>query len=152
MIYRSPQEKRDARLARGNTHRVANQLRRYFAPNSVLPPPGSTRGATGNRNVTQTAANSPNTTPTDQDFIQLVPTATPGNGASATWRFSTQFQNPPVVTATFVGKYPGGSGGSAGTPQELHLQGRGNTVGAVILSSADDDARLIHVQAQGNPS
>ena len=47
---------------------MANQMRRYFAPRSMLPPPGSVRGATGNRNVSLTAANSANAAPTDSAY------------------------------------------------------------------------------------
>lgn len=149
MIFRSPQEKRDNLKARGNTHRVANQLRRYFAPTSVLPPPGSTRGATGNRNTAQTANNSPNTTPTDNVILQLIPTGTPGQGASANWRFKTQFNNPPTVTAIAISPYKNGMGTIVA--QELYAQGHGANVGSIIHSTADDDARLVFVHAVGNP-
>lgn len=149
MIFRSPQEKRDNLKARGNTHRIANQLRRYFSPASVLPPPGSTRGATGNRNTAQTADNSPNTTPTDNVILQLIPTGTPGAGASANWRFKTQFNNPPTVTVTAISPY--NLHGST-VAQELYAQGKGNAFGAIIHSTADDDNRLVFVHAVGNPS
>jgi len=149
VIIRSIQERRERRTQAGNDHRIANRMRRYFAPASTLPPPGSTRGSTGNRNVSQTAGNSPNTTPTDNAIIQLIPTATPGTGATANWKFSTPFKNPPTVTATALTSYMNGM--MVIVAQELYLQGKGANVGAIIHSTADDDARLISVHAVGNP-
>lgn len=148
-ILRRPRTADEKRTRTQNTHRIANQLRRYFAPASTLPPPGSTRGSTGNRNVTQTAGNSPNTTPTDNAIIQLIPTATPGTGATANWKFSTPFKNPPTVTATALTSYMNGM--MVIVAQELYLQGKGANVGAIIHSTADDDARFISVHAIGAP-
>lgn len=149
MIIRNPQQRAERRKKPGDDHRIANRLRRYFAPASTLPPPGSTRGMTGNRNVTQTAQNSPNTTPTDNAIITLIPTASAGTGATANWKFSTAFKNPPTVTATALTAYT--HSGSI-VAQELYAQGPGSNVGAIIHSTADDDARLIFVHAVGNPN
>lgn len=149
-LIRSLKEKRERRAGQTPTHTMANRMRRYFAPSSTLPPPGSTRGQTGNRNVTQTAGNSPNTTPTDNAIIQLIPTGTPGTGATANWKFATQFQSPPTITVTPIGFYRNGSGTIV--PQEVIAQGKGSNVGAILHSTADDDVRLVMVKAQGNPS
>jgi len=150
MLIRSLKEKRERNSSQQSTHQQANKMRRYFAPASTLPPPGSTRGATGNRNVTQTSGNSPNTTPTDNQIIQLIPTGTPGTGATANYKFGTAFNNPPTVTVTALTFYKDGGGNIVA--QELVAQGKGSNVGSIIHSTADDDDRLVFVHAVGNPN
>ena len=90
-MIRSLAEKK-ARALQPTTQQTANVMRRYFAPASVLPPPGSTRGNTGNRNTAATATNAPNTTPTDSALLTFIPHT---NGALAVWKFSTPFTKPP---------------------------------------------------------
>lgn len=138
-MIRSLAEKK-ARALMATTHQEANKMRRYFAPASVLPPPGSTRGQTGNRNTAATATNAPNTTPTDSKILTLIPHT---NGALAVWKFSTQFTKPPAVTATAQQANPT-------APQELSVI-QVTTTGAVVQSSDPADVRLVHFQAVQTP-
>lgn len=142
MIIRSIQERRERRTQAGNDHRIANRLRRYFAPSSTLPPPGSTRGLIGNRNVTQTSQNSPNNTPTDAAIIQLVPGSPV---ATAVWTFKTKFTNPPVVSAIAL------TTSLTGNPQEITVAGQLNKgdSGVTLQSSDPGDERFLHVTATG---
>lgn len=141
MIIRSLQQKKEHRIQAGEVHRMANRLRRYFAPASLLPPPGSTRGSTGNRNVALTAANAANAVPTDQAVLPLV------NGV-ALWRYTTKFNNPPLATATAIGL----DGGIISNPQEITTKGAGTSESVIFLSSDATDSRLIVVHAHGNPT
>ena len=140
MIIRSLKQKQEASVSSPQVHRMANQMRRYFAPRSMLPPPGSVRGATGNRNVAITAANAANAAPTDTAVLQFV------NGV-ALWRFATKFNNPPLSTANAIGF----DGGSPANPQEIMTKGPGTNEAVIFLSSDATDSRLITVHALGNP-
>jgi hypothetical protein len=138
-MIRHPQP-RSVRLSqqqasRGQTHRLANDLRRYFAPASTLPPPGIVRGATGNRNVSVTSLSSPNYTPNDQTRVQL-------RNGRAQWHFTTKFTYPPSVHAT--AELQNGT-------QELVIDELTPT-GVVIRSSDATDHRIIHIHAAANSS
>ena len=144
MIIRSLKQKQEASVSSPQVHRMANQMRRYFAPRSMLPPPGSVRGATGNRNVAITAANAANAAPTDGAYLKLVPTT---GGSVASWTYSTKFNNPPIVTANAQGF----DGGSPGNPQEIVVKGQGTNEAVIFLSSDAADTRIIFAHARGNP-
>jgi hypothetical protein len=126
----------------GQVHHIANLLRRYYAPASLMPPPGLTRGSTGNRNVAITSDAAPNYTPNDQATIRLV------NGV-AIWRFSTAFKNPPISKATAVGVLLDGGGNPVAN--EIYAQGIGTRTGVIFHSTDTSDTRLIMVHAAGNP-
>ena len=144
MIIRSLKQKQEASVSSPQVHRMANQMRRYFAPRSMLPPPGSVRGATGNRNVSLTAANSANAAPSDSAIVKL---QAGSSVASALWAFTTKFNNAPIITAIALTTNPNG-------PQELTIQSTLNKGGpGVIIQSTDPaDTRLVHVTATGNPN
>src|SRR5580700_7110705 len=129
-------------ISSGDVHFIANRLRRYFAPASVLPPPGIPRGSTGNRNVSITSNASPNYTPNDQATIHF-------KGGVAVWRFTTKFQKPPICKATAIGQLAPG-----GTPEvnEIYLQGPGTNQSIIFHSSDPNDNRFLHVHAAGNPN
>lgn len=142
-MIRTPQQAKERRVTPGEVHFLANRLRRYFAPASIFPPPGSTRGMTGNRNVSISSGIQANTAPTDRSVIRF-------GGGRAIYRFTTSFKNPPIIKAIAVTANPNG-------PQEITLAGYasvrgGGNVTAVILQSSDaTDSRLLHVSAEGNP-
>jgi hypothetical protein len=136
-LIRSLQERKERLSKPGEDHRTANRLRRYFAPVSMLPPPGSIRGATGNRNVALTATNNANAAPTDSAYIPLTPQT---GGAVGVWSYKTKFGKPPNVTATAVVINPNG-------PSEITPQGTGTTASIIIRSSDPNDTRLVYVQA-----
>ena len=140
-MIRKPIRRAERVAQQANTHRLANKLRRYFAPASFLPPPNIPRGTTGNRNVAISSQNSPNYTPNDQAMIPLI------NGV-AVWHFATQFKNPPICKATAIGVRV--SGGSP-VPNEIYLQGVGTPTGQIFHSTDTTDNRYIHVHAAGNP-
>lgn len=141
-MIRKPLSRRERTLFQTQTHRTANRLRRYFAPASIFPPPGSARGSTGNRNVAISSQNSPNYTPNDQAMIKLQ------NGV-ATWHFSTTFNSPPICKATAIGVRM-----SMGNPvaNEIYVQGVGTPTGQIFHSTDPTDNRYIMVHAAGNPS
>jgi hypothetical protein len=154
MIIREPRRAGDKRsfakgLQSGDVHKLANRLRRYFAPNSVLPPPLSLPTRTGNRSTAITSANSANNRPDDSTIVQLKPG---GTAASAVWTYSTKFNNPPIVTATAVSANPT-------APAELTIRGIGSpsdsvtraVTGVIVQSSDPNDTRFVHVHATGNP-
>ena len=126
---------------------LANRLRPYFAPASVLPPPGIPRGSTGNRNVSLTSGQSPNYSPTESTIVRLgSPNST---AARVTYNFKNKYKNPPVISHIVVGAYSG----SSATPPEITLLGmipRANN-GVTIQSSAPDDTRFVHINIVGNP-
>ena len=135
-LIRSLAEKRARKASQPNHHRMANLLRPYFSPASVFPPPGSTRGQTGGRNVTQSSENSPNTTPTDSTILAFIPHS---GGAIAVWKFATGFTAKPSVTANAQKANTNG-------PQELNVI-QITPQGAIIQSTDPADNRLVHVQA-----
>ena len=143
-MIRTPQQASDKRkTSAGDIHFIANRLRRYFAPASIFPPPGSTAAMTGNRNVSISSGIQANNPPQDTQVIRL-------GGGRAIYRFATAFKNPPIIHAIAVTANPNG-------PQEITLAGYasvrgGGNVTAVILQSSDaTDSRLLHVTATGNP-
>jgi hypothetical protein len=134
-LIRKPLSREHIRLQAGEQQRIFMQLRRYFAPASIMPAPGSTPSLTGGRNTVLTAQNAANATPTDSATIAL-------NGGQLTWYYKTQFKNPPNVTATAVQK---------NGVQELFLQGPGSNVAVVIKSTDTGDTRLVNLHAVGAP-
>lgn len=120
---------------------MANRMRPYFAPASFLPPPGITRGSTGNRNVAISAQHSPNYTPNDQAMIKMQ------NGV-AVWTFSTVFKNPPICKATAIGVRMSGGNPVA---NEIYVQGVGTPTGTIFHSTDTSDNRYLMVHAAGNP-
>jgi hypothetical protein len=137
-MIRKPISKRERTTFQTQTHRTANRLRQYFAPASMMPPPGITRGSTGNRNVALSSQASPNYSPNDQAIIKL------HNGV-AVWHFSTVFKNPPICHAIALGQ-------QGTSVQEIYLQGIGTPTGQVFHSTDPTDQRYIHVHAAGNPA
>lgn len=125
------------RLQRGESQRIFMQMRRFFAPASIMPAPGSTPSMTGGRNTVLTAQNSANATPTDSATIALV-------GGSLTWYYKTKFKSPPNVTATAVTQNSSGV-------QELVLKGPGTAVACIINSTDPNDTRLVNLHAVGTP-
>jgi hypothetical protein len=144
VVLRSIAEKRMRRKdgPGSNAHRLANQMRRYFAPASTLPPPSSS--GYGGRNTTATANNSQNTTPTDNAVIQF-------KAGKLVWRFKTNFQFTPTVTATAITANQNG-------PQELTLftlasaRNAGGGGGVIIQSSDPTDTRFVNLHAVANPT
>lgn len=136
MIHRKPQTREQKRNL--NSHAMANKMRRYFLPSSTFPPPGITRGQTGNRNVALSAATSPNSNPTDSAKIQMV-------SGVGIWHYSTSFNNPPVATAIPIGQLSDGS-----TPG-IYAQGPGTANSIIFLSANPADTRLLLVHATGSP-
>lgn len=124
----------------GTMHFIANRLRAYFAPASTLPPPGIARGMTGNRNVTVTSQQSPNSAPTASAIIQLKPAS---GAARAQWKFPQTFSKQPTITATPIQLNPNG------IASEISIQGqlRQTANGVTIQSSDPNDTRFVHVQA-----
>ena len=135
-MIRQAMSREQRRLQRGDQQRIFMQLRRYFAPSSIVPPPDAGPQATGNRNTVLTAQNSANSAPTDSATIAL-------SGGVLTWYYKTHFNNPPNVTATAVTQ--------SGSVTELALQGPGSNVAVVILSSDNTDSRLVNLHAVGAP-
>jgi hypothetical protein len=137
-MIRSPHKKGSSvEMAPGQIHYIANRLRRYFAPASIMPPPRTPRGTTGNRNVALTANNSPNSNPTDSAVLQFK------NGV-AVWHYSTTFKNPPIATATAITQGLHG-------PQEIFVQGFGTNNSIIFKSTDTSDARTIFAHAIANP-
>lgn len=125
-------------LQRGESQRIFMQMRRFFAPASIMPAPGSVPSATGGRNTVLTAQNAANATPTDSATIALV-------GGTLTWYYKTKFKSPPNVTANAVTQDPNGV-------QELVLKGPGTTVACIVNSTDPNDTRLVNLHAVGAPS
>jgi hypothetical protein len=138
-VIRQPLSGDQRRLQRGENQRIYSQMRRYFAPASLIPAPGSNPSQTGNRNTVLTAQNSANSTPTDSATLQL-------NNGVLTWHYTTKFKNPPNVTATAVGTLSGGSNPG------LFLQGQGSNVAVIVKSSDATDNRLVNLHAVGAPN
>jgi hypothetical protein len=126
----------------GQVHAMASRMRRYFAPASIIPPPGTEIGINGNRNVALTKSNQQYNTPGDQAVLQLVPTS---GGATVTWTFATKFNMPPICTATAVVTNPHGV-------SEIVTKGPGSNVSVIFVSSDPNDNRQIQVHAHGNPN
>lgn len=143
-MIRTPTTTPDQRkLQRGENQRIYTMMRRFFAPVSLIPPPGANPNLTGGRQVVCTTQTTSSMTNNDTNMLKLV------NG-SLTWNYSMKFKVPPNVTATPVGE----STGSYGT---LHLKGPGSNV-AVIVESIDtsgnvvtSDDRLVQLHAIGPP-
>jgi len=150
-MIRTPVPSDERRLQRGENQRIFSQMRRYFAPASVIPPPFATASQTGNRNTVLTQNGSSTVSnPTDSSKIRLIPNTgqfPAGTGAFAYWNFSTQFTNPALVTATPIGALPGGS-----VTATIRLNGPGTNKSILIRSSDDTDNRFLHVHAVGNPN
>lgn len=128
----------EQRLQRGDNQRIYSQMRRFFAPSSIMPAPQSQPQDTGNRNTVLTGGNAVNSAPTDSAQLQLV-------AGTVTWYYKTKFPTPPSVTATPVGKT------GAGTLPKIYLKGTGTTVAVVILSEDNTDIRLVNLHAVGAP-
>jgi hypothetical protein len=138
-VIRQPQTRTNVvPLQAGESQRIFAQLRRYFAPASILPAPGSSPTATGGRNTVLTAQSSPITAPTDSASIRL-------KAGQLTWYYRTRFRTPPNVTATAVGQVPG----TPPTNPGLHLKGPGSVVAVIVISDNNTDARLVQLHAVG---
>ena len=129
------------RLQRGQNQRIYSQMRRFFAPASLVPPPQSNPQQTGGRNTTVTADSSPNSQATDSTQLRFT------NGV-ATWYYKTKFKTPPNVTISAIGDWPNGSG----TIPAIYLKGPGSTVAIVALSKDTTDGRLVYFHAVGTPT
>ena len=110
-------------------------LRAFFAPVNVVTPPFS-RG-TGNR-IAQGKQANPNA-PQAFDSATLKMAA-----GQIQWTFTTAFATAPSVTVTPVGSPP-----SSGT--SVYVADQTTTVGALIKSTDNTDARVVFVQAFGSP-
>lgn len=139
-MIRTPQ-KSETRLQRGENQRIFSQMRRFFAPASIVPAPQSIPQATGNRNTVLTAGNSANSQATDSAQLQL-------SAGSVTWYYKTKFNSPPNVTATAVADFPNGSLLSPA----LYFKGPGTKVAIVILSENASDNRVVNLHAVGTPN
>lgn len=128
------------RLQRGQNQRIYSQMRRYFAPASLVPPPQSNPQQTGNRNTAVTTQNSANSQATDSAQLRFT------NGV-ATWYYKTKFKTPPNVTISAIGDWPTGSG----TIPAIYLKGPGSDVAIVALSTDTSDGRLVYFHAVGTP-
>lgn len=135
-MIRTPMN-REQRLQRGENQRIYSQMRRFFAPASIVPAPLSDPQATGNRNTTVTARNSANSQATDSAQLRM-------QAGSVTWYYNTRFKSPPNVTATPVADL-------GGTFPTLRLKGPGTSIACVILSSDGSDNRLVNLHAVGTP-
>lgn len=135
-MIRQPQTRDQRRLQAGESQRIFQQMRRFFAPASILPAPGSNPQQTSGRNTVLTAGNAFNSTPTDSTTLQL-------QGGQVIWYFKTRFNSPPNVTATAVT--------TDGTVRELTLAGAGTEIAAHILSTDPNDVRLVNLHAVGAP-
>lgn len=127
---------------------IANKLRRYFAPVSTLQAPLSGRTTLGNRNVSISAALSPNNAPDDCGVIQLT------NGVAVV-SFKTKFGNTPVVTAHPIGKPSSGTGSGMAGPALFsdalgYRSGTAPPQGAIIKSTDTGDARYVFWHAVEN--
>lgn len=138
-MIRTPMKPEDRRLQLGENQRIYSQMRRYFAPSSLITPPGADAQRTGGRNTVLTAQNAANVTPTDSATLQL-------NGGVLTWHFKTKFNNAPNVTATAVGTLSGGANPG------LFLQGQGSQVAVIVHSVNAADNRLVNLHAVGAPN
>lgn len=127
------------RLQLGESQRIYSQMRRFFAPVSLITPPGANAQQTGGRNTVLMAQNAANVTPTDSATLQL-------NNGVLTWHYKTKFNNAPNVTATAVGTLSGGSNPG------LYLQGQGSEVAVIVHSTDATDNRLVNLHAVGVPN
>jgi hypothetical protein len=142
-MIRQPTSSDQRRLQRGQNQRIYEQMRRHFAPASIMPAPNSNPQANGGRNTVLTAQNSANSAPTDSATLAFVPDP---DGAYVTWQYKTKFKSPPNVTATPVGPPP-----TPGTTPTWHLKGPGSNVAVIVISTDPADNRLVNLHAVGAP-
>jgi hypothetical protein len=131
-------------IDQGQAHVLANRLRRYFAPASIMPVPLASATRTGNRNVAISSNSSSNNQPDDSAMIRL-------NNGMAVWNFKTQFGKAPAIFATAVGI---AADGNEHTPVAVAIGYRSGTAtptGAVIKTSYASDNRYVFVHAVAIP-
>jgi hypothetical protein len=123
---------------------IANKLRRYFMPVSLVQPPGSAQGATGNRNVAITATNAPNNVPDETAIIQL-------QGGVAVYPFKNKYTKAPAILPVAIGLAGDSNAHELYVDSLGYRSGTAPPSGAIIKSTYASDTRYVFVHVTGNP-